>query len=198
MGRSSQFSNIPVFRTIADLQNFKGDEPAQKIILTHDRSFLIKLYQEEKFSQAQYIKIVKDGDINGTKKSTFAHCNVFKEFIKPAELIYLEELSNLVNNNLALPADAHDKLRIIFEAAFKGKYYLHLKEEIDSRQSLNSFTDRLVTLNIYTPDQATKFKRTFNKLQIPHHDNVEIKVSPNSEGDLKVIIIDSLELLNEI
>src|SRR5258706_1501663 len=109
---------------LADIKNAEGKTPEQKIIFTHDKTFLIKLYDEENFAKAKYIKIVPDGveDKHGNMLSKFEDLDVFEEHIKELTFIYLEQMNGYINGNTSIPINIHDNFRILLEAAFKAKY----------------------------------------------------------------------------
>ena len=184
---------------LANIANINGKKPLQRIVLTHERSFLSRLMMEELFSNAIVYKLEPDGIINGQKKCTMKHCNVNEEFLKKETYKYLEEIKRAIDNNLPISDDPYLKCRKIMEAVFKAKYYLELKNDIGQNKSVRQFVDSLSCLGIYSEEKKNRFTSLFNDLHVPHHDqNIPEGISSNSQGDLKSILQDTLRLLKEV
>jgi len=184
---------------LANIANVDEKKPLQRIVLTHEKSFLSRLVREELFSSAIVYKLEPDGAINGQKKCTMKHCNVNEEFLKKETYKYLEEIKRAIDDNLPISDTPYLKCRKIMEAVFKAKYYLELKNDIGQNKSVRQFVDTLSCLDIYSAEKKDRFTNLFNDLHVPHHDqNIPEGISGNSQGDLKSILQDTLRLLKEI
>ena len=184
---------------LASIENYNKKKPLQRIVLTHEKSFLSRLMREEAFSDAIVYKLEPDGMINGQKKCTMVFCDVNEEFLKKETFKYLEEIKEAIVDNRFISDEPYLKCRKIMEAVFKAKYYLELKEDIWQNKGLRPFVDTLSRIDIYSKEKRNSFICLFNDLHVPHHDqNVPEGVSENSQGDLISILKDTLKLLKEI
>ena len=185
---------------LANLKNKKGDIPLQKIILTHEKNFMIRLCKENHFDDAAYLRIIPDGHIGGRKKSTFDHCDVAEEFLKPEVVKHVEEFKAFLDGNKPMPSDIDMKGRLILENAFQNKYYLELRDEIHQRKSLHSYVEKLHTLAIsgYELESRPGWESLFNDLHVPHHSGSTVIKSEKSPGDLKSILSDTLKALKRV
>jgi len=181
---------------LADVKNSEGKRPKQKIILTHEVDFFKQLLKLEEFEKAQKLKIVTKINENikisekGIKESHFEHCNIETDFPDDEILFKIEKVKRILDRE-DFNQKYSDDCRVILENIFKRKYYFDLKDEIASRKSIRTFSDKLFASN---QDKRTKFIRLCNDLNIELHDNS----NEFSSGDHKSILIEFFDCLKHI
>lgn len=185
---------------LANIKNKKGKTPLQKIILTHENNFLIKLYEEDQFRNATYLRLVPDGHVEGRKKSDMKHCDIPEEFLKRKVTRYAEEFKKLLDEKKPVPLDVDIKGRMILENAFENKYHLELRDEITARRSLRSYVEKLNALGLdgYDSEAKKNWDSLFDDLSVPHHSGSTLVKAEKSEGDLTSIMSDTLKALKKV
>ena len=185
-------------KILATLKNKKGDRPAQTIILTHESSFL-KRVSREFGDGVLYLEIVPDGvNAEGVKQSTFARLDLYERFFKPDAFDALDRIEKCLSENKPIDPKAHEDCRIILENALEAKYYLQLKNDIGMHKGLSGYVDTLRAAGLMDTTLADEFKNLLPDLHEPHHKGVDTSKEVNSDGDIKTILRNSLELLKKI
>lgn len=124
-------------KLIATLKNKNGDEPEQKIILTHDISFLCRLFNKlDKTSKTLKINYsLKNG-------STLEICDVERDFLKEDYFKDMEFIKNSIEKSININ-EALKKVRPCLEHILKRKYYFLLKPETIKKKSIKSYLDEI-------------------------------------------------------
>ncbi len=132
----SSFDNNRREKTInclRDIKNSLNEEPKQKIILTHEESFLVKTYK--KLNNVKVLKIHKD--ISGSKLEFVDIENDFIKDIYFKDLEYIKKsIDNVENLNEALK-----KTRPCLEHVLKRKYYFYIKNDTLKKGSINGYVE---------------------------------------------------------
>lgn len=122
---------------INNIKNNKGDEPAQKIILTHDISFLCRLFNKLP-KESKILKIcysLMDG-------SFLEVCDVENDFIKDSYFRDIEYIKNSVENSINVD-EALKKVRPSLEHLLKRKYYFLLSTETLRKKSVGEYLNEI-------------------------------------------------------
>lgn len=124
-------------KLLTNLKNSDNDEPEQKIILTHDKGFLcrlfVKLTHESKVLKIRYS--LTDG-------STFDVCNVEDDFLKENYFRDIEYIKNSVENSVNVN-EALKKARPCLEHLLKRKYYFSLSAETLKKKSVGDYLNEI-------------------------------------------------------
>lgn len=133
----SSFDENRKDETITLLNNLKNenkDVPAQKIILTHDRGFLCRLFEKTTKDARRIIKI-HYSQVSG---SALDKCDVENEFLKDRYFRDIEYIKNSIEsaNNID---EALAKSRGCLEHVLKRKYYFLLKPDTIKRKSIGEY-----------------------------------------------------------
>lgn len=118
---------------ISNIKNNKGDEPAQKILLTHDKSFLCRLFN--KLPKESKIFKIHYSSANG---SGLEVCDVENDFIKDPYFVDIEYIKNSVENSVNIN-EALKKIRPCLEHLLKRKYYFLLQAETLRKKSVGEY-----------------------------------------------------------
>lgn len=123
-----------------DLKNKNDDNPKQKIILTHDRGFLCRLFNKLS-DKSKILKICYSSE-NG---STLEACDVENDFIKDTYFKDMEYIKNSVEETINVD-EALKKARPCLEHILKRKYYFSLSAETLKKQSIRKYLDEIGNL----------------------------------------------------
>src|SRR3989339_12663 len=124
-------------KLLKELKNDSGDEPKQKIILTHDKGFLCRLFT----------KLPKDSKVlkihfSQTDGSSLELCDVENDFIKGDYFKDIEYIKNSIENSTDIN-EALKKARPCLEHILKRKYYFLLDSETLKKKSVGSYLDKI-------------------------------------------------------
>lgn len=126
--RKEETANI-----LLNLQNAAGDSPGQKIILTHDRSFLCRLF--DKLPNDSNVLKVSYSPLNG---SSLQVCDVENDFLKDTYFKDLEYIKNSVELSTNVD-EALKKARPCLEHLLKRKYYFLLSSRTLQTKSVGEY-----------------------------------------------------------
>lgn len=167
--------------------------PNQLIVLTHEKGFLEKIVNQSQFEAAKYLRIIPDGiDANGCKQSRVDDCDPWNNYLQPLEIKYLEEIKTLVDGNVQIPLDAHDKCRIILERIIRNKYHLQLRH-LGRASSIGDYILELQNQGIYDAARFAEFDEIKGKLHQPHHAQ-RSEAAEDSEGDVRFVLSETLRV----
>jgi len=122
---------------LAALKNNKGDEPVQKIILTHDIGFLCRLF--DKFSSGLKALKIQYSSAGGSK---LALCDVENDFLKDSYFKDIEYIKNSAESSVDID-EALKKVRICLEHVLKRKYYFLLTPDTLKRKSVGEYLNEI-------------------------------------------------------
>jgi wobble nucleotide-excising tRNase len=179
------------------LTNKKSERPSQTIILTHESNFLIRL-QKEFGGEALYLKIAPNGLNGSILQSTIERLDVYNDFLKPESFEALDKIQGILDGTAQVDKKAHDDCRIILENALKAKYYLELKDDISKHTGITGYVKTLLKACLMTPSLASEFTSLLPDIHEPHHSAIEASTRSNSAGDIKDILLTSLNLLRRL
>lgn len=124
-------------KLLVKLKNKKGDEPLQKIILTHDSGFLCRLFDklpnESKVLKIHYSK--QEGSI-------LEYCDVQDDFLKETYFKDIEYIKKSVENSKNIN-ESLKKVRPCLEHLLKRKYYFLLSPETLMKKSIGDYLNEI-------------------------------------------------------
>ncbi|MBI5101303.1 MAG: AAA family ATPase [Nitrospirae bacterium] len=173
---------------IADISS-RGKLPLQKIILTHERSFLNDLLCDPNLEEAVTLEITSEIR-DGIKQSKIEHCDR-SLFLDDEILKKIKRLRDILDKELFIEQYEKD-CRTVLEYLFKTKYYFELRDDIVNRKGVRSFAEKIFMSD---KPKRDKFLRVCNDLNIPMHDGT---LPLPSHGDVKSILRDFFECLREV
>ncbi len=127
-------------KLLTTIKNNNDDEPAQKIILTHDKEFLCRLYDKLP-KESKVLKI----HYSSTGGSTLNTCNVENEFLKDDYFKNIEYIKNSIDNSTNID-EALKRVRPCLEHLLKRKYYFLLKTETIKKKSVGEYLNEIGSL----------------------------------------------------
>lgn len=126
-----------IINLLITLKNNNGDEPIQKIILTHDEGFLCQLFK--KLPQESKILKIHNSLADG---SILDVCDVENDFLKDGYFKDIEYIKNSVETSTNID-DALKRTRSCLEHLLKRKYYFLLKPETLQKKSIGTYLDEI-------------------------------------------------------
>ncbi|MDD4409083.1 MAG: AAA family ATPase [Candidatus Pacebacteria bacterium] len=167
--------------------------PRQKIILTHEERFAKSLKRLMPGACTLKIEEYLDG-VN--KRSMISHANFDRDF-PDDDISYRTEKIKKILDTRIFTTPFEEDCRIVLEHIFKRKYYLELRDLIENKKSIRTFTNKLIEVKVGSfedSDKSKKFIRLCDDLNIELHDNGAY----NSSGDKESIIKDFFDCLKLI
>jgi wobble nucleotide-excising tRNase len=125
---------------LADIKNSKGNTPAQKIFLTHDKGFLCRLFDKLPKDSSKVLKI----HYSPTNGSVLEVCDVEDDYIKDVYFKDIEYIKSSIEGSINID-EALKKARPCLEHLLKRKYYFLLKPETLSRKSVGEYLKEIDT-----------------------------------------------------
>jgi wobble nucleotide-excising tRNase len=120
-------------KLLTNIKNTAGNEPAQKIIFTHDKGFLCRLFKKLP-SDSKVLKI----HYSTTNGSELQLCDVENDFLKDDYFKDIEYIKNSVENSVNID-EALKKIRLCLEHVLKRKYYFLLSRETIHKKSVGDY-----------------------------------------------------------
>lgn len=122
---------------LMNLRNNNDEEPMQKIILTHDKGFLCRLFPKLP-PDSKVLKI----HYSNTDGSTLDKCDVESEFMKDTYFTDLEYIKYSVESSTNID-EALKKVRPCLEHILKRKYYFLLSADTLKNKSVGKYLEEI-------------------------------------------------------
>lgn len=170
------------------IKNDNGKEPKQKIILTHEKGFLVSVYKNFK-KNSQNMKVLKiHRDSGGSKLETV---DIENDFIKETYFKDLEYIKDAIGKNINLN-EALKKARPCMEHVLKRKYYFYLSLDTLKTKSITTYIDEI-------GDKNLSFKKQ-DLFDLNLHEEMHDTASIFSDTEIAKInkLNDTLKLIEKI
>ncbi len=165
---------------LRDIKNSNSKNPKQKVILTHEESFLVEIY--DKLENVKVLKIHKDS--TGSSLETVDIENDFKKDQYFKDFEYIDDAhKNSKNLNEALA-----KTRKCIEHILKRKYYYYLSPPTLKSKSINTYIKEIGDNNLNFNKQELFDLNLHQEVHDPLHAITSISTDTEKVNRLKIFL----------